>query len=31
MDDTVCQCGFAMIDMGDDGEITDMLHEAQNK
>ncbi len=30
MDDAVCQCGFAVVDVGDDGEITDMLHEAQN-
>lgn len=31
MDDTVCQCGFAVVDVGNDGEITDMLHEVQNK
>jgi hypothetical protein len=30
MDDSVGQCGFAMIDVGDDGEITDML-QAQSK
>ena len=30
MDDAVCQRGFAMVDVGDDGEVTDMLHEAQN-
>ena len=30
MDDAVCQCGFAVVDVGNDGEITDMLHEAQN-
>jgi hypothetical protein len=30
MNDAVCQCGFAMVDVGNDRKITDMLHEAQN-
>jgi hypothetical protein len=30
VDDAICQCGFAVIDMGNNGKITDMLHEAQN-
>jgi hypothetical protein len=30
MDDAVRQRGFAVVDVGDDGKITDMLHEAQN-
>jgi hypothetical protein len=29
MDDAVCQCGFAVVDVGDNGKITDML-QAQN-
>jgi hypothetical protein len=30
VDDAICQCGFAVVNMGNNGKITDMLHEAQN-
>jgi hypothetical protein len=29
VDDAICQCGFAVVDMGNNGKITDML-QAQN-
>jgi len=26
LDETIGECGFSMIDMGDDGKIADVLH-----
>ena len=31
LDDAICQSGLAMVDVCDDGEITDMLHRVQSE
>jgi hypothetical protein len=30
VDDFIYQCGLAMVDVGDDGDISDCLHVAEN-
>ncbi len=31
LDDAISQCGLAVVNMSDDGKVTDMLHRVQNK